>query len=266
MIRMNRLLWAAASDKGAYREKNQDRLFCREVNTSIGNVLLACVCDGVGSFENSEHASEMVIQGLKLWIEGLLKKRLICENENDLLDDLNSTISELNQLIYEKQKKENERLGCTMSLLLIVDKQYHIIHVGDSRIYTGETTLEQITVDDVSISEIDGRKRLKKCMGLKSEVDTFRTSGKLNSDTVFFLGSDGAFNLHDISSYIGPMHKADTQERLESVCKCIIQDARNLGETDNISCVLVQNCSIVSLSRLKEVLKKNILKNKIYKF
>lgn len=241
MIKMNHLLWASVSDKGEFREKNQDRVFCREVNTSVGKVLLACVCDGVGSFANSERASELVVQGLKLWMEGLSKKRMVYKSENELLEDLTNTITELNLLIYEKQRKEHDRLGCTMSLILIIDKQYHVIHIGDSRIYYGETAFEQITVDDVSISETDGKKRLKKCVGLKPEIETFRYSGTLKPHSIFFLGSDGAFNLQELSSYIEYINNASDSEHLEDVCRSIIKGARGLGETDNISCIIIRN-------------------------
>ena len=57
---------------------------------------MGCVCDGIGSFAQSEIAAEMIRVGIERWFLGM--EPLYPENidEESLLDDLDMTIRELN--------------------------------------------------------------------------------------------------------------------------------------------------------------------------
>lgn len=237
---MNDFIWGFATDKGQFRKKNQDRVFCQEVNVKQGKIILACVCDGVGSFEFSEQASDIVIRGLRLWMDGLLEDRLMYLSEAELYEDLMLSVTELNELINEKQQKDHIRLGCTMSLLLIINRKYYIIHVGDSRIYNGFLELKQLTADEISISRQDGRKKLTNCMGLYPNLNMAQLSGKVKKDSIFVLGSDGLFNYQDISKYSAEIMKVDSSQKMSALCYEFVQRARSAGEKDNISCIIIR--------------------------
>ena len=58
---------------------------------------MGCVCDGIGSFAQSEIAAEMIQVGIERWFLGM--EPLYPENidEESLLDDLDMTIRELNE-------------------------------------------------------------------------------------------------------------------------------------------------------------------------
>ena len=99
------------SVKGNYRKKNQDRACC--LSSSKKGILFAvgCVCDGIGSFAQSEIAAEMIRVGLERWFLGM--EPLYPENidEESLIDDLDMTIRELNELIWIYRKENGIDIG-----------------------------------------------------------------------------------------------------------------------------------------------------------
>ena len=66
---------------------------------------MGCVCDGIGSFAQSEIAAEMIRVGIERWFLGM--EPLYPENidEESLIDDLDMTIRELNELIWIYRKE-----------------------------------------------------------------------------------------------------------------------------------------------------------------
>ena len=147
----------------------------------------ACICDGIGSYEYSEIASEMVTEGITLWFNSILDRRLKGLTEDSLVEDFEATIRELNELVYERQIREQISLGCTMSVLLLVNRNYYVFHVGDSRIYLLNDSFNQITHDEVSVAEVNGvlKHRLTNCMGKEKNLWVNRLNGVAESGDIF---------------------------------------------------------------------------------
>lgn len=78
-------------------------------------------------------------------------------DEESLIDDLDMTIRELNELIWIYRKENGIDIGCTMSLLVLLNEKYHVFHVGDSKILLIDDRVSQITKDEVSVVERDGK-------------------------------------------------------------------------------------------------------------
>ena len=92
---MYKLLSGCISDKGNFRKKNQDSAICLVRKKGRRIFATACVCDGIGSFAQSEIASELVTDGMKSWFANMEKR---CDNisNEEIMDDLECTIHELN--------------------------------------------------------------------------------------------------------------------------------------------------------------------------
>lgn len=237
---MEKIICGCATDKGRYRKKNQDRILCWNGSGGKSNLLLACVCDGVGSFEYSEFAAEIVTEGLGLWIDSVVDQRLQHLSEAELVEDLLFTIYELNELVYEKKVAENIRLGCTMSVLLIISSNYYVFHVGDSRIYKLNQSIKQLTVDEVVISQIDGKIRLANCIGKDKTIHICQEKGVLYSGDSYVVGSDGLFKklkLEEIQDIIGNIC---SRQQMQKLCSELICKVEKRGEKDNISCIIVK--------------------------
>lgn len=236
-----KLYVGSITDKGNYREKNQDRTVCHMAERK-GNVLaVACVCDGIGSFERSEIASEMLTGGVDRWFQGTKGYFPEVMDEGALVEDLEITIRELNELIYDYRREHGIDIGCTMSLLLLVDRNYYVFHAGDSRIYLIRDAMYQITRDEVVMKEADGRvkPRLANYVGKARELWMNRIRGELDGKTAFLLGSDGLFKrlaYEDVAEAAG---RVKSSRHARKACEKFLELVLERGERDNVSCVLV---------------------------
>ena len=74
---------ALHTETGPYREKNEDSMLLMQADSSCGQVVMACVCDGMGGLERGEAASAAVVRTMRDWfaerLPGLLAgQSLLC--------------------------------------------------------------------------------------------------------------------------------------------------------------------------------------------
>lgn len=234
------------TDKGNYRAKNQDRAICHIMRKRKSVLAVACVCDGIGSFEQSEIASEMMTTGITRWFRGIENYYPVSMGEESLVEDLEVTIRELNELVCSYRMDNGIDIGCTMSLMLLIEQNYHIFHVGDSRICCARNALYQITRDEVAMSESNGKvkTRLANYIGKSKELWMNRLSGTVEEKDIYLLGSDGLFKqmvYEDIGSYSG---RIKNDRKAQKVCKELLETVLERGERDNVSCILVSVASV----------------------
>lgn len=233
------------SDKGNYREENQDRAVCHCRGGGRNLLAAACVCDGIGSFEQSEIAAEMMTEGITRWFDGIGAYYPDVMGEDALMEDLEVTIRELNELVYVYRMDSGIDIGCTMSLLLLTERAYHIFHVGDSRIFRVEKRLCQLTRDEVSVEEKDGRvkSRLANYIGKARELWMNKLEGAMEEKNLFLLGSDGLFKKLRDEDVAGLADRLKSNRRVQKVCRSLVELVLERGEKDNVSCILVNAVS-----------------------
>ena len=229
------------TDKGNYREKNQDRAVCHMQKSGQSVLAAACVCDGIGSFDKSEIAAEMMTSGITRWFYGIADYFFQNPDTAALLEDLEVTIRELNELVYTRRREEGIDIGCTMSLLLLVNSNYYVFHVGDSRIYCMHDTFYQITRDEVSMSESNGivKSRLANYIGKSVDLWVNKIGGTAEEGDLFILGSDGLFKLltyQDVDALSGHI---TNNRQAQKACEKLLQSVLERGERDNVSCVIL---------------------------
>lgn len=234
------------SDKGNYRTKNQDRAICLIRRKKKSVLAVACVCDGIGSFEQSEIASEMMTAGITRWFRRIENDYPESIGEEYLAKDLGMAIRELNGLVCSYRTENGIDIGCTMSLMLLVEQNYYIYHVGDSRIYCVRDALYQMTRDEVAMSESHGKvkTRLANYIGKSRELWMNRMSGTVEEKDIYLLGSDGLFKrlvYEDIGGYFG---RIKNDRKAQKVCKALSDIVLERGERDNVSCVLISVASV----------------------
>lgn len=231
-----------ATDRGTVREKNQDRIVCYTDCIAQGQFAAACVCDGIGSYEYSEIASEIVTGGVTLWYQGVAERKLEDLTEQELAEDFCATVQELNELVWERRQRERLEIGCTMSALLAVDDHYYIYHVGDSRIYYVSDAVYQLTRDEVVVSEEYGKikRKLANCIGRNKELWLNRQYGSILPGDTLILGSDGLFKKLDSNSMYGRVQGVSTDAQVQKLCEDWIREVESLGERDNISCGIIK--------------------------
>ena len=145
-----------ATDKGEYREKNQDRIISLTAGSGKNILTLSCICDGIGSLKMSEIASEMMTSGLSVCLNRVKDYYPEIMNGTDMADSLEEEIKRLNESIYEYRMSCENAIGCTMSVIFTAGDDYYIFHVGDSRIYLVSDVIKQLTRDEVVVKEKNG--------------------------------------------------------------------------------------------------------------
>jgi len=237
---MYKLLSDCISDQGNFRKKNQDRAVCLVRKKKKDIFALACVCDGIGSFEQSEIASELVIDGIKNWFTDM-ENRCDSISKEEILDDLECTIYELNEIVCEYQDKSSIAIGCTMSMMFFRNREYFIFHVGDSRIYSVKASMYQLTTDEVVQKNKEGRLKayLANYIGKSRELWLNKGKGMVQAGDLFVLGTDGLFKTLRFEDIYKKQFRLRSDKDIAAISKKMIKTVRERGEQDNVSCILV---------------------------
>ena len=131
-----------------------------------------------------------------------------------------------------------------MSILVLLDEKYHVFHVGDSKILLIDDRVLQITKDEVSVVERDGKLKtlLANFMGKADELWMNQSSGNLSPGATFLVGSEGLFKRlrEDILFEAISRKNVQSDTEAEEVLKYLIRYVMEMGEKDNISGVLIR--------------------------
>lgn len=232
-----------ASDIGSVRKVNQDAVCCRLFNRRKESIALCAVCDGVGGLEHGEMASSLLVECMKEWFEELMSWLDFSKTDPEVLfSHLKDAAESWNEEVCRLSQSQNIKTGSTMSLLLLVQQRYYIVHVGDSRIYRyRKDTLEQLTVDDSVARLKDGQMKsyLNNYMGKQDQLWFQALAGDIEKEDIFMLCSDGLYH-HLIQADIEMLRDKHWRKDINRFCVNMIQSMIERGEKDNISvCVVI---------------------------
>lgn len=203
---------AGYSNVGRTRESNQDSYLIKVASTTLGDVALVAVADGMGGLESGELASAAVIRMLSDWFETKLPTALEAMEssvggfESFVDGQWGGLIQDMNMALIRHGMTEHMNLGTTLTAMLAIGGRYSIVHVGDTRAYeltSAET--RQLTVDQTFVHrEVEAgrltpeealthprRNVLLQCLGSTKEVVPDLVHGNLDRDAVYLLCSDG---------------------------------------------------------------------------
>ena len=243
-----KLTFAELSSTGPVRHHNEDSLgFWRPENEDdrLAHGSIAAVADGVGGLSSGEIASQMAIDitlnTFKTAPKGTKPSQI-----------LEQVFKEANLDIYNfGLEAEQSRMATTLSVCLFRNKEVHIGHVGDSRIYlvrnreikrltTDHTYVEMqlklglISQEDAMASDL--RSVLTRTMGQNPIVQVDFSKSTLYSRDCIILCSDGlhgSFMEHEIADAVTRMSPMEA-------CEYFITNAESRGAEDNISVQVVR--------------------------
>lgn len=245
------------TDIGLTKTTNQDSLFVRVFNTQQGKMVLAVLCDGMGGLQKGEVASASVIRAFEEWSRLYLPEM----SKNPIADvDIRSQwvqiITEQNNKIKNYGTSLGIRLGTTVTALLLTQKRYYVLNVGDSRAYEINNRIKQITNDqtfvarEVSLGHMteeqakrdERRSVLLQCVGASEDVYPDLFFGDTLINAVYMLCCDGF--VHEISSeeifnYFSPERMID-ENSMNTASKELIALNKNRKERDNITVALIR--------------------------
>ena len=122
-------------------------------------------------------------------------------------------LEKLNTDVYSYEKETGRSTGSTIAALIIFDKEYIAVNIGDSRIYkfgikniqiTKDQTLAQLEIDRGNLTPeealTDRRSHtLLQSLGQADPVEPDFFKGKCRKGDSFLICSDGMYNRNDIS-------------------------------------------------------------------
>lgn len=247
---------AGATDAGKKRKENQDNFFVEQFASERGNVAFAVLCDGMGGLNHGEVASQFVVSAFFRWTQEVLLHR----TEDDL-DDQNirrqwtAIIEEQNERIRAYGKEREETLGSTATVLLLTEKRYYVLNIGDSRAYEMSDTVRQLTLDHTVLADELRRGNLTaeqardyplshvltRCVGVAPHVMPDFFFGETKANAVYLLCSDGFRNrISKEEMYAAIMPQGEQViPWLREASEQLIGLNMERGETDNISVVAI---------------------------
>ena len=233
-----RVLGGCASDIGSTRKINQDGILFRCLKQHKQYFAIGAVCDGIGGLENGELSSAMIIAEINSWMQSVSQWIDISViDPKTLYSHLKDQAEIWNEKLFLYKTANNLRTGTTMSVIMIIQNFYYIIHVGDSRIYLCRNSIEQMTADDSQTRFENGRvkKYLSNYMG-KNEKLTFQClEGNVMQGDIFLFCTDGMYH-HMREEDIEELRKKMAGNKaISKSCQEMIANMIERGEKDNIS-------------------------------
>ena len=268
-----KVLTAAISDVGTRKSVNQDAVMLKVAKTEAGeNLILAVLCDGLGGLSCGEAASAAFVSEMEAWFVNRLPVILSGEvGTQDLSgmsvkDDFRKAIrrsweylaDDMNERIGAYGRRGGFQLGTTALCLIIKDRDFLLMNVGDSRLYKVTDTAEgirQLTHDhslvqqqidrgEITYEEAEqsaNKSVLLQCVGASERVYPDFFYGNITRDTSYLLCSDGFWrrlSLEELERGIKPsvcIDEARLSQNLTDMTECV----KRRGEEDNISAVLI---------------------------
>ena len=251
---------AAATDVGTRKQVNEDSCCIKAATTSLGEVTMAIVCDGVGGFSAGNLASATVVNRFSQWFDAELPMLMEGMASDSGAFDFNTVkavwgalLQAQNDLIYTHGTATGAKLGTTFTAVISCGGRYLVGHVGDCRAYRiGKNTFEQLTEDQTKVARMlaageitaEEAARMPKNVILQS-VGTQRTlapvfyEGACTDDDLFVICCDGAYHRVENEGIRRMFQKASFTDEaaLDAVCREIIQLDLSLGEKDNLTVV-----------------------------
>lgn len=246
---------AADTDVGISKKSNQDSLCVKCADTSLGPVVMAIICDGMGGLDKGELASAVVIRAFNKWFEKVLPKLVEDSDWEKIRFSWETLLRDLNKGISDYSSDVEISMGTTFCGILIIGKRYMLFNVGDSRAYRLSSALEQLTEDQTYVQrEINRgnltpeqalthpkRSVLLQCVGASRVVVPDVQFGSVVSGENYLLCSDGfrhVISSEEIMEKLNVPHNTNV-ETMKCSIREMIDTVKQRREKDNISALMI---------------------------
>lgn len=248
---------AKYTDIGICKETNQDSMLLLRAKSRGDDLLLAAICDGMGGLSKGELASAAMVRSLARWFSERLPFLLPGGlNEDELNREWASLVMTTNRQLSSYSVRNGLELGTTAVVLLLVNRDYYLLNVGDSRIYLLDDNIRQLTNDQTLVQrEMDAgrmtpeeaaenpdRGILLQCIGASNVIVPEFRSGTAGEGTAFLLCCDGFRHEITPEEFFAAFEPSTlvSAEVMNRKLKEMTDLNIQRGEEDNISAILVK--------------------------
>lgn len=240
--------YTVVSDIGKRRSVNEDRAAFFERSNEIRMAVLA---DGMGGHNAGDVASEMAVR--------YFEKVFLEESEEAFVSEqqarawLEEHVKKINLDMYQFSltNESCQGMGTTLIVVLIIQNQLLISHVGDSRVYTftndGTTLITRdhsyvnmlLELGEINEEEAQNHPRknaILKAIGTENTIEPDYYSVTIEQPMYLLICSDGLSNKvneNEMASILSNSHS------IQEKGKQLLQLANDRGGEDNISIILV---------------------------
>jgi serine/threonine protein phosphatase PrpC len=247
---------AYRTDVGRERLENQDCI--GHIRDERSGLDLLIVADGVGGGACGQVASRLAVQTIRQTFFALL------EDVEEIGERLRRAVAEANRMILQRARRDRpcKGMGSTCAVLVLIDNEAHLAHVGDSRIYlirqnriiqlTRDHSRVQRMLDDGLITEEEAashpeRNWLDRALGLREELKV-----EVRTEPLPLLPQDLLLACTDgLTSLVrdDEIYRIARQMSIEEASDVLIALANQRGGSDNISLAFAQIGTIPSPAR-----------------
>lgn len=226
----------ARTHEGRVRDHNEDSYCAKEPQG------LWAVADGMGGHEGGEWASAKLVEKL----EAIELSRDFGEAQALVAD----AIRDANRIILREARNRQKRMGSTIVTLLVHDRLYAVLWVGDSRAYLlRDGELVQLSRDHSQVQEMVDRgvmrpedavghpmgHILSRAVGVTEEVQVDQVSGEIVPGDVFLLCSDGLHGYVEEREIARLLGRGTPEQASQELVELTLQN----GAPDNVTVVAV---------------------------
>lgn len=231
------------TDPGKVRSSNQDAFFAGEL---IPDAAFAIVCDGMGGANAGNVASETAV---KVITDYILRSYRAKMDSFDIEKMLKNAIVSANIDVYDMSLKDAtlSGMGTTVVAALIHNDEVVIAHVGDSRAYLIDDSLQQLTRDHSVVqslvesgkitpedAKVHPRKNvITRALGAEENVVVDSMQLVLKEGQTLLLCTDGLTGYAESDEIFNIFKTTDA----ELVPEKLVELAINGGGGDNITAV-----------------------------
>lgn len=245
---------SAATDIGISKDTNQDSFGVKVVDTQLGKIAIAVMCDGMGGLSKGEVASATVVDAFQKWI--LNRLPVLCEtgiSDQVIKEEWTNIALSCNQKIGDYGRRTGIDLGTTIAAIMITPTRYFVINIGDSRVYEIFDQAVPITKDQTVVAkEVEAgilteeqamtdprRSVLLQCVGASAEIVPDFFFGETKENAVYMLCSDGfrhEITRDELYQYLNPGVMCESAQMKQNM-DALIELNKQRQEKDNISVI-----------------------------
>lgn len=235
------------------RNINQDSYMVKSYDGDKYSFCFAAIADGMGGLASGNIASNRTMDILEDWWEDCYPriKSSMRPRIQSISAELDNEFNKINSQIIQLSIDNNEQMGTTLSILLIIDGQAIIKNVGDSRIYAFNQNIKQLTIDDtwVNMQIVQGKLLaqdainhpeshvLTQCIGVNNKLEVHTCIYKMHDDEQMLLCSDGFYKRLELVKLQESIMQA--KGNVETILNDAITEVRNNGEKDDVTAIVV---------------------------
>lgn len=250
----------AHTDTGIVREHNEDSLLTLQLSLVNNNQPqtwgVYIVSDGMGGHAAGEVASGLAVRGAADLILSEYLARAVQPDasfsEEEARTLVERAVRRANEAIIAEGRAQDNDMGATFTMALVVGDRAVVGNVGDSRTYlyrdgklhriSKDHSLVQRLVDLGQISDEDvyshpQRNAVLRSLGDRAAVEVDVFSERLRAGDALLLCSDGQWEMTrdaEMERFLA------RDEHPQAICEALVAAANQAGGEDNIAVVLVR--------------------------